>query len=236
MGNACARSGSTSEKTTPTHVPVPVTLHVYDVGTSGSGSIINRVLRPLGTGAFHCGVEVYGWEWSYSDHANPIFQEDTGVFSCKPRNCEGHSYSESIPMGKTATSEGEVLRLIQWLEQEWRVEEYDVLSHNCCHFADELCRRLAVGSIPTWITNLAGVGASLAGAPGEVADTMCCRPPTQYNSICCRDNRKVDGVHEEYIEQIPVLTPRSRAYGGPNEVATEGRQPPARRKAFTLRP
>merc|ERR1719401_1782300 len=44
---------------------------------------------------------------------------------------------------------------------QWRGEDYDLLRHNCCHFADALCVALGVGHIPFWVTNLAGAGASL---------------------------------------------------------------------------
>eukprot|EP00419_Tripos_fusus_P059002 CAMPEP_0172928334 /NCGR_PEP_ID=MMETSP1075-20121228/217925_1 /TAXON_ID=2916 /ORGANISM="Ceratium fusus, Strain PA161109" /LENGTH=349 /DNA_ID=CAMNT_0013789617 /DNA_START=102 /DNA_END=1152 /DNA_ORIENTATION=+ len=39
---------------------VPVTLHVYDVGTSLQIRAVNRFLRKFGTGIFHCGVEFSG--------------------------------------------------------------------------------------------------------------------------------------------------------------------------------
>merc|ERR1712217_673977 len=92
--------------------PVMVMLHVYNIGTSGGYQALNCTLRPFGTGLFHCGIEVYNWEWSYSDTSllnNPAI---TGVFCCKPRACEGHTYYVSEEMGMTKTLELEVLRLI----------------------------------------------------------------------------------------------------------------------------
>jgi len=144
----------------------PVTLHIYDVGTSGSISTLNWMLSPLGTGAFHCGVEVYDWEWSYSDIAGSTSKmvDITGVFCCRPRTCEGHSYYQSVEMGYTAASEVEVLKLICLLEKSWPVVDYDILSHNCCHFSDELCQRLGVGRVPDWVLSLAGIGAALETA------------------------------------------------------------------------
>lgn len=56
---------------------------------------MNSVLNSLGTGAFHCGVEVYGQEFSfnYKPHG-------TGIFRCRPGNCPGHSYRTSVLMGE----------------------------------------------------------------------------------------------------------------------------------------
>jgi len=138
--------------------PVPVTLHIYDVGTSPKVQQLNTVLRAMGTGAFHCGVEVYGREWSYGMTTDT----GTGVFYCTPSKCELHLYRESYPMGKTGMTDEEVLKLIGLLKEDWRGNGYCLLERNCCHFSSELCRWLGVGDIPDWITNLAGAGAVVA--------------------------------------------------------------------------
>mmetsp|Transcript_22723 Transcript_22723/g.51981 ORF Transcript_22723/g.51981 Transcript_22723/m.51981 type:complete len:257 (+) Transcript_22723:67-837(+) len=156
-----------------------VTLHIYDVGTSPEINILNRLLRPLGTGVFHCGVEVFGREWSYSDTTSGI---GTGVFSCRPRLCEGHHYCESVRMGKSPTPEDEVEELLNMLSEHWLVVEYDTLTKNCCHFCNELCLRLGVGGIPKWVMNLAGAGAAIAAT----GDTTCC---LQVAGQCCGTNR-----------------------------------------------
>jgi len=64
-------------------------------------------------------------------------------------------------MGQTWLSEQEVSQLMAELEGEWPGKDYDLLHHNCCHFSSELCRRLGVGPVPQWVTNLAGAGADL---------------------------------------------------------------------------
>lgn len=140
----------------------PVTLNIYDVGslTDSIGAVevqaLNKVLRKFGTGAFHCGVEVYGQEWSFKYEA---FR--TGVFYCTPRHCEEHTFSESLPMGQTIMTPKEVLRVIDVLQEEWSGDSYDSLRRNCCHFTDQLCNALGVGSIPSWTMHLAGTGAAL---------------------------------------------------------------------------
>jgi len=181
--------------------------------------MVNTLLRRLGTGAFHCGVEVYGCEWSYSDIALAPGEKavGTGIFCCQPRHCEGHSYSESIPMGTTAMSEGEVLTLVSLLKKEWPVQAYSTLHRNCCHFSDELCQRLGVGSIPRWVMNLAGAGAAVAAA----GDTVCCRTmagQATRSMLCCGAQRAALGpgrtggedsevVQVDVVEAWPVLPP-----------------------------
>merc|ERR1719229_582486 len=54
------------------------------------------MLRPFGTGVFHCGVEVFGKEWSFRGT-----EVGTGVFWCLPQNCSAHTYVETVYMGYT---------------------------------------------------------------------------------------------------------------------------------------
>lgn len=131
-----------------------VFLHVYDLGTSGEGQALNTVLGVFNTGAFHCGVEVYGKEWSFRGRVC----SGTGVFATRPRCCEHHSYNRTITMGETTLSGTDVSRLIGVLQREWPGNGYDTLRRNCCHFSDKLCRCLGVGSIPSWVTSLANAG------------------------------------------------------------------------------
>jgi len=95
----------------------------------------------------------------------------TGVISCRPCGCKGHSYSRSVSMGQTDASEAEVLQMLRLLGSEWQSETYNLLSRSSCHFCDDLCQRLGVGALPTWVYGLADTGAELAAH----VDTTCCR-------------------------------------------------------------
>lgn len=147
-------------------VAAPVTLHVYHVTGLDAVRRVNKVLRAFGTGAFHAAVEVYGEEWSFG------FTDDggSGVFACPPRECEAHTYLKSVPMGNVPMPRAEVMKLIQQLAEEWQGEDYDLLHCNCCHFSEELCRRLGVGPLPRWVTNLAGTGAAVGDQLHTVAE------------------------------------------------------------------
>jgi len=148
-------------------MPADVVLHIYDVGSAKALSSLNSGLRVVGTGAFHGAVEVYGAEWSYG-----YCDEGPGVFDCPPKGCTAHSYRESVPMGQTSMSETEVKLLLKQLEGEWPGEEYDLLRRNCCVFSDEFCKRLGVGAIPGWVTNLAGAGATLGYHAGNALSAV----------------------------------------------------------------
>mmetsp|Transcript_60109 Transcript_60109/g.166376 ORF Transcript_60109/g.166376 Transcript_60109/m.166376 type:complete len:255 (+) Transcript_60109:58-822(+) len=143
------------KKSTP-RVPEPVILHIYDLTTDPDVVALNRVLRSvLGTGAFHCGVEVFQREWSFR------FTKDgsSGVFSEHPRGCRMASYCDSVFMGTTAMNEREVMELLQAMSRDWQGDCYDILTRNCCHFCVELCKRLgAGGTFPPFILHLASTG------------------------------------------------------------------------------
>jgi len=184
-----------------------VTLHIYDVGTSDQVKQVNNVLRPLGLGAFHTGVEVYGWEWSFQDSLNP---EGTGIFRCIPRTSEGHVYREAVFMGMTAASEAEVQAIISELEKRWLGKLYDVLTMNCCHFSDELCKKLGVGTVPAWVLSLAGAGAAIVSA-GEYLDLERRKVATCSSSLCCGSacggaDLGLLGEPMEEVDSIPALT------------------------------
>jgi len=158
--------------------PVPVTLHVYDLGVGREMQVMNTVLSRFGTGAFHCGVEVYGREWSFQ-----YSSKGTGVFQVAPKKCNHHTYRESVSMGSTTLSEEEVFRLLDRLQRDWPARSYEVLTRNCCHCCDFLCRALGVGPIPAWTTNLALAGATVRTAYEGVQDVM---NPTLLTSGCLR--------------------------------------------------
>jgi len=132
-----------------------VTLHVYSVTRLSAIQRANGVLGSFGTGAYHAGVEVYGREWSFGATEDG----SSGVFCCGPADCDDHAYIRAIPMAETRATEAEVLGLIGRLRTEWSGDDYDLLRCNCCHFSDELLRRLGVGPAPGWLTSLAGAGA-----------------------------------------------------------------------------
>jgi len=127
-----------------------VMLNIYDIGTSCTGPLVNSVLRPMGAGAFHCGVEVFDREWSYADSKHG----KDGVFSCPPCCCEGHTFYQSVFMGYVSFSRRFVMEIIKASKKDWLSVDYHVFYHNCCHYSSDLCQRLGVDPVPAWTTSL----------------------------------------------------------------------------------
>jgi len=174
--SSCMRS-SRPPAAADTCKPSPVTLQVYDVGTRDKTHTLNQFLGKFGTGVFHCGVEVYGREWSFQ-----MTKGGTGIFNCQPMACESHTFRESVPMGSTKLTDAEVFRLVEHMRKDWSGKSYDILERNCCHACQELCTRLGVGSIPWRVMNLAGAGAtvrSVVSAMHPMSAMHLCSGPTK---------------------------------------------------------
>lgn len=131
--------------------PAVVLLNIYDLGKSHGIQVLNSMLSALDTGAFHCGVEVHGREFSYEGGIGP----GSGIFSCPPKICPGHTFHQSIVMGEIMLTVDEVFALVALLELHWPAKAYHMLKKNCCHFCETFCLCLGVGPVPSKIKSLA---------------------------------------------------------------------------------
>jgi len=132
-----------------------VNLNIYDVSQEVNIQKLNSVLAnrlsPLKFGGvFHAGVEVDGSEWSFG-----FSEEGSGVTRAPPRQHPSHHYRETVRLPCTQLSKAEIEAVVKDLEERYQGYTYDLLQRNCCHFADDLCQRLGVGAIPSWIHRLA---------------------------------------------------------------------------------
>eukprot|EP00746_Dinoflagellata_sp_MGD_P012184 gnl/MRDRNA2_/MRDRNA2_125833_c0_seq1.p1 gnl/MRDRNA2_/MRDRNA2_125833_c0~~gnl/MRDRNA2_/MRDRNA2_125833_c0_seq1.p1 ORF type:complete len:421 (-),score=60.42 gnl/MRDRNA2_/MRDRNA2_125833_c0_seq1:138-1400(-) len=134
-------------------------LNVYDIDQVVKG--LNSIVMTLtGAGAFHVGVELYGREWSYRS-CGP---EEPGIVCSRPRCHLAHIYRESLPMGVTPLSENQVFELMERLQHDWAGPRYHLVFKNCIHFAQHLCQRLNVGTVPSWISKFAEQGIQIGRA------------------------------------------------------------------------
>lgn len=126
-----------------------IILNVYDLHES------NQYLYALGMGVFHSGVEVNGTEWSFG-----ACDTGSGVFNTTPRVPLGTStFRESIEIGTTALSRGEINDVIGELSAAYQGASYNLTSKNCNTFSNALCMRLCNAPIPAWVNRVADLGA-----------------------------------------------------------------------------
>eukprot|EP01069_Polyplicarium_translucidae_P003334 Polyplicarium_translucidae@DN2278_c1_g1_i1.p1 len=142
-----ADSATTSAARCP-NAAAAVFLNVYDLDPVAAR--INRVVRGWNTGAFHAGVEVYDIEFAFGRTADSI----PGITMTPPRRHPFHIYRETVFMGFTHLTCGEVTGLISALSSQWLGDTYHILTKNCINFADLLTCLLGVGSVPPWVVSL----------------------------------------------------------------------------------
>lgn len=201
--------------------PAPVYLHVYDMGHDQMVRGMNRVLRTVGAGAFHCGVEIHGTEWSYQG----CDSKDTGIFDCIPRHCETHTYSETVHMGNTRLSKAQVLILINKLKQGWIGSGYHIVKNNCCNFCEHFCQLLVNEDIPEWVNNLASTGAAILEM-GECKGTQC-KEPENWRCLCKQ------AASPETQSDIPEIIVVKSSFG---QLDPAYESPPIKRSREVARP
>ncbi|AQK45792.1 DeSI-like protein [Zea mays] len=129
-------------------VGAPVVLNVYDL------TPMNNYLYWFGLGIFHSGIEVHGMEYGYGAHEFPT----SGVFEVEPKSCPGFTYRRSVWMGTTDLSRAEFRSFIENLAGKYNGNTYHLISKNCNHFTDDVCKNLTRKSISGWVNRLARVG------------------------------------------------------------------------------
>jgi len=210
----------------------PVTLHIYDVSGDARVQWVNELFRPVGTGVFHAGVEIYGEEWSFGYR----LELGTGVFSCHPMQNPAHRYREPFLMGNTDLTKGEVRELLQRFEGEWHGLDYDLLSRNCTHFCDALCRELGVGRIPGWLSNLADTGATLVDGVKTVCShghetALAVRAKARQVDECLQIWGTAEAAAKKFMELAgpslgsPRSSPSVRSIKGTDAMYEEGPMP-----------
>lgn len=133
----------------------PVILNVYDVSNSPSVATANEYLKSMGYGGlFHAAIQIHGREYSFGGTSHPQYN-GTGIFTNPPKECTLHHYRESVYLGDCELSRIQVAMLLLSMKKDWKARSYNMISHNCCFFAQALAMELGVGDLPEWVNLLA---------------------------------------------------------------------------------
>jgi hypothetical protein len=137
--------------------PLQVVLNVYDLHDS------NRMLYSLGVGFFHTGVEINGYEFSYSN---------SGVVRTRPRLPEFGEFRERIAIGVYNGGMNGVYTVISDLRNaSFQPGVYHPTNRNCNHFSDAFCLALVGQHIPSWVNRAANIGSRVGVGPQTGAPT-----------------------------------------------------------------
>merc|ERR1712070_711403 len=89
-----------------------VWLHIYDLGHLSKWILNGWGSKENGLGAFHCGVEVLGVEWSFQAMIDCETDEMTGVMCHTPKSHPRHVYRESIWLGGSPLCANEICNVL----------------------------------------------------------------------------------------------------------------------------
>lgn len=182
-----------------------VLLNVYDVGEEDLVQKVNRYAtlndRVLLGGVYHVGVQIYGREWGYG----AVEEEGiTGVGDCAPRFNWQHTYKCTIDLGPTEMMEEEVKTLLTKMARSpmWEGYNYDLLHHNCLHFANFFCHHLGVRRLPGWLDRFARGAVNLqnfterAAASWESTQRLARGISTEFENTASEVRRQAPSVLE----------------------------------------
>jgi deubiquitinase DESI2 len=110
----------------------------------------NSWLNGVGLGVYHTGVEISGFEYTFSNN---------GILKCTPLNAPPPArFRETIVLGIHSGSANEISQLIRELRSVFAEGTYDLITKNCNTFSNEFCLRTIGVEIPKWVNRLAGIG------------------------------------------------------------------------------
>lgn len=164
--DAYVRAHSPTSRAQGKHRRTVVRLHIYDVSHEGTIHQLNKLLAnkdapfKLG-GAFHTGVEVNDLEWCFGYSGSST---KPGIACIVPKSHPHHNFRQTVKVGYTTLTPEEISVVISGLIEDYPGTDYDLFSRNCCHFADDFCQRLGVGTIPAWIHRFSFLGTRVANA------------------------------------------------------------------------
>merc|ERR1712007_102394 len=106
-------------------------------------------------GAYHCGVEVLGFEWSF--HASACGEPGViGEMGHGPIEHPRFVFRETIDLGDTPMSVPEVGKLVADFGKNWPSSSYHFLYNNCTDFAAAFVTALHVPyKFPEWVHGIA---------------------------------------------------------------------------------
>ena len=129
-------------------VSIPIIVNVYNLHES------NSILHTMGTGFYHTGIEINGYEYSFSQ---------AGVLRTRPRLPEFGVLREQLTMGSFEGGMHSINQIISQLRNDaFQPGAYDVVHLNCNHFSDSFCRASVGRPLPAWINRMASIGSGFA--------------------------------------------------------------------------
>lgn len=149
VGDFFARPQRWPRKNKAAERDVDVWVNVYDLGLF-TKYFVNSLMPSQG--AYHLGIEVLGMEWCFQAFPDACPENDhTGVCFHLPKKHPEHYFRESVFLGRSPLSRGELRKLFGELDRMWPASRYHYLHCNCVDFAEQVHSLLELpAAFPSW--------------------------------------------------------------------------------------
>jgi len=129
-----------------TEPPYQVELYVYDISRGLARTMSLALIGHQLDGIWHTGIVIYGREYFYGVQ---------GIHQCPPGGTVLGQPNQVIRLGTTEITKDIFLQHLQDLGQStFRGSLYDLFTHNCNSFSNEISQFLISQGIPTFILDL----------------------------------------------------------------------------------
>eukprot|EP01012_Entosiphon_sulcatum_P048660 TRINITY_DN67166_c0_g1_i1.p1 TRINITY_DN67166_c0_g1~~TRINITY_DN67166_c0_g1_i1.p1 ORF type:complete len:219 (+),score=43.52 TRINITY_DN67166_c0_g1_i1:54-710(+) len=136
------------------HVPddgYPVVLHAYDLSNGLAKALSHQFLGKHIPAIWHTAVVVYGREWFFGG----------GICHAPPGRTQYGTPIERVTLGTTHVPPSVFREFLSDASPRFTAMTYNLMTHNCNNFSDEVCEFLVGEHIPAHIT----------GLPAEIMNT-----------------------------------------------------------------
>jgi len=118
---------------------IEVWVHQYDISNGRAAWAAPVLLGQQMEGIWHTGIVVFGYEYWYGG----------GIFESTPEETPFGTATKKLFLGTTFCNRGELLeKLTREFCREYTPENYDILTHNCNNFSDDIAMFLMNVHIP----------------------------------------------------------------------------------------
>lgn len=122
----------------------PVQLHVYDLSQGLARSLSPMLLGKVIEGVWHTGLVCFGREWYFSG----------GIQAGVPGGTHFGPPLHVLDLGRTHVPEELFKEYLEDISPRFTAATYNLLSHNCNNFSEEVAQFLVGKGIPPHITGL----------------------------------------------------------------------------------
>lgn len=124
------------DRTTP-RMSAAVKLHVYDLSGGLCSALSTQLLGQHFEAIYHTGVVAFGREWFFGG----------GIFNDAPGQTHYGTPMRAVDMGVTALDEATFIEFLDGIRPRFRMQDYNLVTHNCNNFSEEVVQFLTGRSI-----------------------------------------------------------------------------------------